>query len=159
MELLVNLLKWFAISFHCHPKFSTWPTPAYTTPSLTNTKISFCLNLKLASLILRPFINFSFQLIGLVSPFLKKNILGLSNSATYTIPSLSTLTIVNVEYATFLTAHIGNVFIIVSTTSSISIPSFNIVRAILAVKVANILALTPLPKPSDKTATNLSLSL
>ena len=49
------------------------------------------------------------------------------------------------------TLQMGKVAAMVSTTSSMVEPSFIMVMMILLVKVASILALTPLPKPSEST--------
>ncbi|MPN42359.1 hypothetical protein SDC9_189916 [bioreactor metagenome] len=66
---------------------------------------------------------------------------------------------VNVEYATCLTLHMGRVCVIVSTASSMEAPSLSIVPIILDVSVARMLAFTPLPKPSDSIIITDSLVL
>ena len=49
------------------------------------------------------------------------------------------------------TLHTGRVWIMVSTVSSRVAPAFIMVAMILEVRVARMLALTPLPRPSDST--------
>ncbi len=84
---------------------------------------------------------------------------GLSNSTVCILPSSNASITVNVEYARFLTEHTGRVLAMVSTVSSRLAPSFSIVTAILAVRVASMLAFTPLPRPSDITIISLSPTL
>jgi type III pantothenate kinase len=60
---------------------------------------------------------------------------------------------IEVEYATPLTEQTGSVAAIVSTHSSRERPSASIVEMIFEVSVERILALTPLPKPSESTTT------
>ncbi len=76
---------------------------------------------------------------------------GLSYSMSLALSASSMSKIVNVEYAMFRTLHIGKVLVMVSIVSLRSAPCCSMVIMILLVKVAKILAFTPLPNPSAKT--------
>ena len=88
-------------------------------------------------------------------PFLSSTASGLSYCTRRTVESVKQAR-VNVEYASFLSRHMGSVLATVSMHSSMGRRFSIIVESMFAVSVESMFALTPLPSPSLSTATSCS---
>ena len=89
---------------------------------------------------------------SMTSPSRMKMQGGLSNSTRSTRPSSNTWAMLKVEYASLRTLHTGSVAAMVSTASTTLAPSCSMVAMMVLVSVERMLAFTPLPRPSARTA-------